>query len=142
MPAKKPDFEIVEHTADVGVRATGVDLPELVANVARGMCSIVADPDTVRPGTAVAVRASGDNHEDLMVHWLNELLYIIDAKHFLFCDFTVESVTDTNVKAKAWGEELDHSRHDIRTEVKAATYHELSVKKQDAGWTAFVLFDI
>ena len=142
MPKKRSGFEIIEHTADVGVRAVAEDLPELFANAALGMCSIIADLDTVRPETELTVRASGDNHEDLMVHWLNELLYVIDAKHFMFCNFTVESVTETNVKAKAAGEALDHSRHGLKTEVKAATYHELSVEKTGEGWTAFVLLDI
>jgi len=136
-------YEIVEHTADVGLRAFGEDLKELFANAAYGLFDlIVADLGTVRPEQAVSLTVEAENIEELLADWLRELLYLCNAERCLFSKFEVLDIDPNRLKAKCWGEAYDSSRHAWEMEIKAVTYHQLCVEKVEAGWRAQVIFDI
>jgi len=134
-------FEVIEHTADVGIVAYGRDLPELFANAARGMLHFMIDPDQVRPAVSRDLAVEADDLEGLLVAWLNELLLVLNGDGFLPAEFRVRSVTPDRVEATLQGEPVDPGRHRFRLDVKAATYHALSVRQTD-GWEAHVLFDV
>ncbi len=61
--------------------------------------------------------------------------------HVLFSRFEV-TLTESGLKARAWGETLDFDRHQVNHEVKAVTYHGLTVERTAEGWMAEVIFDI
>jgi protein archease len=135
-------FETFEHTADLGLRIRAADLDTLFAEAAEGLFSvIVEDLSTVRPLQPVEVRLEGDDLAYLLFDWLKELLYRFDAQHWLFGKFEVK-VSDAGLKATAWGEPLDCSRHVLEHEVKAITYHGLRVERVGDQWLAEVIVDI
>ena len=135
-------YELFEHTADLGLRATAPDLDILFAEAAACLFSaIVEDLATVRPETAVTVELRGDDREYLLFDWLKELLYRFDAEHMVFAKFEVR-VRDDGLTGIAWGEPLDPARHMLGHEVKAITYHELKVERTGDGWLAEVIVDI
>ena len=41
------EFEIIEHTADVGIRAYGANMQEAFANAAKGLFSLIIELDDV-----------------------------------------------------------------------------------------------
>ena len=134
--------ETFEHTADLGLRIRAADLDALFAEAAQALFSaIVEDLSTVRPERAVKVRLQEDDRELLLFDWLKELLYHFDAEHLLFGKFDV-IVADGSLSATAWGEPLDHRRHTLEHEVKAITYHGLSIEQVEGGWVAEVIVDI
>ena len=136
-------YEIVEHTADVGLRAFGEDLKALFANAAVGLFDlIVADLGTVRPEQAVSLTVEADDVEELLAAWLRELLYLCNAERWLFSKFEVLDIAPERLEAKCWGEAHDVSRHAWEMEVKAVTYHQLRVERMETGWRAQVIFDI
>ena len=136
-------YEIVEHTADVGLRAFGRDLKELFAHAAVGLFDLmVADLGTVRPEQAVSLTVEAENIEELLADWLRELLYLCNAERWLFSKFEVLDIVPEWLEAKCWGETYDPSRHAWETEVKAVTYHRLCVEHVEEGWRAQVIFDI
>lgn len=120
-------FRLVEHTADVGVEAWGDDLAEAFAEAARGMTSVMVDLDAVEERERRRVAVSADDREDLLVRWLNELVFLFDTERLVFRRFEVQRLTDGELVADAWGERLDPARHVPGTLVKAATFHGLSV---------------
>ena len=67
-------FEIEEHTADVAVVATGADLGGALAWLAKGMFSIIAELEHVRPRETLEFSVSARDPESLAVDWLNEVL--------------------------------------------------------------------
>jgi SHS2 domain-containing protein len=135
-------FEILEHTADIGVRAFGRTLAELFENAALGLESIALEPAQLRPEVSFQLAASGEDREALLVNWLNEIVYYLDARHVAFVRFDVEAVTDGAITAQGWGEPRDPLRHTSRLVVKAATYHQLRVEQTPDGWIAEVYLDI
>ncbi len=141
MAAPDKPFEVFEHTADVGIIAYGRDLPELFANAARGMFHFMISREEVRAVASRAVAVDADDLEGLLVAWLNELLVVLNGEGFLPAEFRVRSVTPTRVEATLEGEPVDPQRHRFRLDVKAATYHTLTVQ-QTNGWDARILFDV
>lgn len=141
MSAPPVPFEILDHTADIGLVAYGRDLPELFANAARGMFHLLIDPRAVREQERRARVVEADDLEGLLVAWLNDLLVVLNADGYLPGDFVVEEVSPTRLRALLPGEPVDPQRHHFRLDVKAATYHTLRVIRGD-GWSARVIFDI
>ena len=142
MPTSKPDFRILDHTADVGLEAHGPDLPSLFNNAARGMFHIIVSLKTIKPGKKLQIKLSADNLENLMVNWLSELLYLSATKAMLFSRFDIAELDSQHISAIAFGEPIDHTRHELYTEIKAVTYHDLKVEKIGPLWRARVLFDV
>jgi len=134
-------FEIIDHTADVGLAAYGATCEELFANAALGMCSIMGDVDTVREAETREVRVTASDIAALLAAFLGELIYLLEVEHFVCRRAEVESVTDTEARAIIHGEPIS-PEHDLHTEIKAVTHHDLTVEQRDGAWHATVLFDI
>ena len=135
-------FQVWEHTADVGLVATGDDLREAFAAAARGLFSLITDLDGVEAREERPVAVEAPDQEALLVEWLNELIYLFDAQNMLFKEFDITEMAPTRLVARAWGEPADPSRHRIKMGVKAATYHMLKVERGAAGYRLRVLFDV
>lgn len=138
-------YEILEHTADAGVRGIGATLEEAFAEAARGTFALMADLDSVRPETEVAVEAAGDTPEGLLVAWLGELLRERDVRGMLFSRFEArigERDGAWRLSGRAWGERIDPRRHKLGVEVKAATYSGVRVERTGEGWIAQCVVDL
>ncbi len=135
-------FEILEHTADIGFRATGETLEELFQNAALALQSIAVDISAVETRSPYPIAAAGEDYESLLVAWLNEVLYYLDGERVLLRRFDIDSISLERITAKGWGEPLDPERHPAKVVVKGVTYHQLSVKREGELWTARVFLDI
>ena len=135
------DFELLNHTADVGIVAYGENLSQAFSNAAKGLFSLITELDSVREVVSRDIALGSPDKESLLVEWLNELIYLFDTEYLLFKRFEVTILGDHELKARCYGEKVDSSRHSLKTAVKATTYHMLSVAK-DNGYKAQVIFDI
>jgi SHS2 domain-containing protein len=135
------DFEILNHTADVGIIAYGADLRQAFANAAKGLFSLITELDDVEEVLHRDVGLTATDEESLLVEWLNELVYQFDTEGIVFKRFDIIQLNSTHLKARSYGEKIDSSRHKLKIGVKAATYHMLKVEKNN-GCRVQVLFDI
>ena len=135
------DFEILNHTADVGIIAYGADIKQAFANAARGLFSLITELDDVKEVLYRDIEVTAADKESLLVEWLNELIFQFDVENIIFKRFEIIHLNNTLLKARSYGEKVDRSRHSLKTGVKAATYHMLRVNKGD-GCRVQVLFDI
>ncbi|MHB8084218.1 MAG: archease [Dehalococcoidia bacterium] len=140
--ALKKQFEIIDHTADIGIVAYGGDLNELLKNAAIGMLSLITDLRCVEKKLVKEIVLQEQDSVALLVGWLNSLLYELDAEHLIYKDFDLVIQNGDRVKATCYGEKLDIQKHVIRREIKAATYHNLEIKNQDNIYSATIIFDI
>ena len=134
-------FEIINHTADVAIAAYGADLKKAFANAALGMFSIITDLNIVNEKVIRDVEVTSEDMKDLLVSWLNELLFICEVDKILFKRFDISELSDTRMLAKCYGEKINLKRHKIKTEIKAVTYHMIKIE-EDNGIRVQVLFDI
>ena len=135
------DFEILDHTADVGIIAYGADLKQAFASAARALFSLITELDDVEEIIHQDIKLTASDKESLLVGWLNELIYRFDTEGILFKRFDISQLSDTHLEARGYGEKVDSSKHSLKTGVKGATYHMLKVDKTD-GFRVQVLFDI
>jgi protein archease len=136
--------ETFDHTADLGLRIIAADLPDLFQTAAMGLFDvIVANREQVRALETEHVSLSGDSTEELLVEWLNELIFLSETRHRLYNDFRVDmDESGCRLTAAIGGEPIDRARHILDHEVKAATRHGLSLRKDPEGWVAEVILDI
>jgi len=138
----KKAFEIINHTADVGIIAYGADVKELFSNSALALFSLITELESVEEKLHLDLEVSSEDRDSLLVEWLNELIYLFDVKHILFNRFDIESLTHNELKATCYGEGFDPMKHKIKTGVKAATYHMLRLDKNGGRYKAQIIFDI
>ncbi|HEX6206924.1 MAG TPA: archease [Actinomycetota bacterium] len=133
-------YELLEHTADVGILARGDTREEAFAAAGEGLAEILGSWFPGR-GEEHEVRIEGPDVEALLVAWLDELLYLSEASDAVFGGFEVDRVEETRLLARVRvapraGRALE-GQH-----VKAATYHRLRVAQEPPGWTARVFLDV
>lgn len=145
------NYELIEHTADVGVRVKGADLKELFKNAALAMFDIIAERKPRDPSYSAGatgqklpvryiIKQKAENLEELFVNWLNELLSLSATKEKIFCEFKFKRLDEQNFEAEVVG--CDIQNYKVNTEIKAATYHQLKIEQTQSAWQAEVIFDV
>jgi SHS2 domain-containing protein len=142
VPCQKPSYEVIDHTADLGIRVTGDSLEKVFENAGLALFDLLADFKSIKPDTRMSFSLKAEDTEELFVQWLRELLYLFFGRKRVFCAFEITRLTKTDLTVTGWGERFDSNRHRMLTEIKAVTYHELSVSRTESGWLAQVIFDV
>ncbi len=137
-----PRYILIDHTADIGIDVFGATLPELFSNAAFAMFDIITDLSRVEDTNTWETKVSAIDREQLLVNWLSELLYLHEVKNLLLKDFSITEMHDTQLHASLYGETFVEGKHVIKTEIKAVTYHGLSVIQDHQQWKARVIFDL
>jgi len=135
-------YEQFPHTADIGVRVFGKDLKELFGNAAFAMFDIIADLEGMTGETTETINVEAADREGLLVAWLDELLYLFYTKQLIFYRFDIHELSDTALRASAIGRPVATNRNRLKTEIKAATYSDLTIKKTAEGYSVEVIFDV
>ncbi len=133
-------YQLIEHTADVGLIAYGRTLAEAFGNAAYGMFSIIAELRTVREVEFRRLEVREKDLDSLLFEWLNRLIYFLDVDMLLLKRFDISDLDENRLKAVCYGEKYDPSRHHLKTGVKSATYHMLKVDREKNQ--VRVIFDI
>lgn len=136
------EFELLEHTSDIGVLARGATREEALIGASRGLASILVDSSTFRPVEERFFRASGSDEAAQVVNWLNEIIFFFDTEGMVFVEFDIDSWQAGTISGRARGERLDVSRHELRTAVKAATFHQFESHPTADGWEIRVFVDV
>jgi len=135
-------YEVFEHTADIGLHAYGQTLPELFANAAAGMESLMVAHTQIEARVSREVSAEGHDLVALLVAWLNELIFLFDTEYLLLKQFEISDFTGTSLRATVSGEPYDSALHDLSSAIKAVTWHEAEVRSEITGYRARIIFDI
>ncbi len=153
-------FELFDHTADLGLRVRAATLADLLAEAGRGLLAMhVVNPEAVRVQREKTIELTSDDQSYLLFDWLSELLYAFESEKLLLAEFEIEITrgdigwegeapaeplgSPYQLRATCRGELRDDSRHILDHEVKAITYHGLSVQQTaDGNWQGEVIVDI
>ncbi len=145
----KPGYRYIDHTADVGLEIVADNLPELFQTAARGMVSLIYNPDTIQSSSTFSFKLDTSSLDRLLLDWLREILYLVYTRGLVFKSFQVEinqaDQLDANLcdlKAYLEGEEYNPARHEICMEIKAVTRHLFLLEQSEIGWESRILFDV
>jgi SHS2 domain-containing protein len=134
-------YETFEHEADIGIRGFGQTIEEAFENAAIALYSVMVDVGSIKQIHMRTISVTASDHELLFVEWLNALLSLSDIERMVFSKFEV-AISGMSLTGRAWGERLDQIRHQPHVEIKAATYHMLSVKKEHDMFVAQCVVDV
>jgi len=135
-------FDVLDHTADIGIIARGTDIKQLFSNATLALFSLITELGSIEEKLNLTLQVESEDREGLLVEWLNELIYVFDARHVLVRRCDIENLTDTHIKATCHGENFDPTKHRLKRGIKAATYHMLKLEKNNDGYMAQVILDI
>ncbi len=138
----EPGYRILDHPSDAGIEARGKNLKEAFEFAARGMMSIIVDPESVGAKERKSMKATGTDPENLLVRWLSDILFQYDGNGFLVSDVEVREISANALTADLRGESLNPGKHKLRTDIKAVTYHQLKVEMTGEGCLVRVFFDL
>ena len=139
-------IEWLDHTADVGFRATGESIEDAFIEAAKALFSLMFELEDIRPVTERCVEVSARSRSELLVEWLSELLAQKELSGLVFSQFEVaiagNEVNGFSAVGRAFGERLDRERHRIATEVKGISYLGLDVFQRGEIWVVQVVVDV
>jgi len=138
-------YKFLEHTADVMFEAYGKSLNEVFRNAALAVFEVQCDLKKIKPKIKKKIKLKNNSAGDLLFDFLEELIYLKDAKYMLFGKFDVK-ITQKNFKYNlesfVTGEKINPDKHELKTDVKAITLHEFFLNKVKNGWKCRVILDI
>jgi SHS2 domain-containing protein len=135
-------YKLIDHTADIGIIVYGNDLPEVFANSAYAMFDILADISKVDGKDSFEIQVSAKNQEELLITWLDELLFRYETERIICNQFIISNLDEKSLSATVFYEKIDRKKHEIKTEIKNVTYHQLEIKKVRNRWSAQIIFDV
>jgi SHS2 domain-containing protein len=142
------DCRTFDHTADVGLTAWADSLGELLAALAEGLTDVICVRSRICPAAVRKLDVEAQDPEALAVDFLSRILYVFAVEGFLLAEASVRVLAGggqggrTAISAELAGETYDADRHEIRTEVKAVTYHQLKIAPEGGRWVGRVILDL
>ncbi|HUO04536.1 MAG TPA: archease [Candidatus Binataceae bacterium] len=130
-----------EHTGDAGIEIDAGSRAELFEKAILAMARIMVEETGIEARENRKIMATADADADLMHDILSAALNLFLADGFIWKNVKVEEDGRT-ITATLSGEPFDRKRHQLVTEIKAVTYHQLFVGPSDDGWRARIIFDI
>ncbi len=141
MESKTLSYEYFEHQADIGIRGKGQTLAEAFEQAALAMFEIMVETKELQSSKPQLVEVEGNDLNDLLIAWLSELLYLKDVEGKMFSRFEIKSIEKNRLVAKVYGEPIASSQK-LKLEVKAATWTQLAIEKNNEIWIAQCLVDV
>lgn len=134
-------FEIFPTTADCGINVWSSEFQGLFRQSARALFSIITDISLVEAKDDFEITLESPSLDDLLISWLNELIYLSEVNNYVFSSFSIKHLTEIKLHAIVSGERIDFNKHTLKSEVKAATYHALEVNHKKM-YTASIIVDL
>ena len=134
-------YSIIDHTADLGIIVEGTDEKNLFIRAAYAMTDLMVKGDISTKTVIKDVLVEGEDLPDLMVRWLGEILYLFDGENLIVNSIKIKSISPTKLKSTLTLTSFETEHHQVIREIKAVTYHQISVDKVNDGWEARVIFD-
>lgn len=135
-------YQPIPHTADIGFKVQGKDLAELFSNAAFALTDSMLLLSAAKPTETISVELQAESVEELLVKWLEEILFLFETRNFVSLEFHFEKCSRNNLKAKMKGREWDEKDQPLKTQIKAVTFHELEIVKTPKGYETQVILDV
>jgi len=139
-------FEFLEHMGDAYIAAYGESLEEAFSNAGLAMFEVMTDTKLIKPQLRDEIKVEGEDEVALLHNWLEALLLKFEIELKLYSVFNVKKITQVNnlfyLEAEVFGEVFDKSKHLSKTEVKAVTYHKMSVSQELGKFIVKFILDL
>ena len=136
------NWEHYSHPSDVGIRGFGGTKEAAFEQAALALVALVAELGRIEAEEEIEIFCEEEDEKLLFAGWLNAIVYEMATRGMLFSRFEV-SIEGERLRGKAVGERIDVKKHEPAVEVKAVTYMDLDVKREEDGrWVAQCIVDV
>ena len=142
IPRVQPSYEFFDHTADMGIRVRAGTLEQLLFPAAQGLYAAIGEIATTGEVSALPFELDGDDAAVLLRDFLTELLILFEREARKAVAIDVTAFDDKTLHVIAATAAVDAERSVFHREVKAITYHELSIRTVPGGYEATFIVDI
>jgi SHS2 domain-containing protein len=142
MSTTAPDYTLLDHTADLGIKVRGTDLKDLFESAGRALMHLTVRGEIPSKTTSMKISVSGEDLADLMVRWLGEILYLFAGEHLVVTSIRMGAVSSSYLEAALETAPFEPEIHEVLSEIKAVTYHQIQVTEKANGWEARIIFDV
>ncbi|MDD5630352.1 MAG: archease [Elusimicrobia bacterium] len=136
----KPGFRILPHTSEMGLELKAPDWASFYRCAAEGLLAVYGARLEGRGRARLSWSFRGGSPEDVLVAWLNELVFLVGTKRFRLSGLEVLQAAPDGLRVRILGER--RRRLPLEREIKAATYHGLKVRALRSGLTARLILDV
>jgi len=92
-------YQIIDHTADLGIIVEGTDEKNLFIRAAYAMTDLMVEDDISKKTVIKDVSLQGEDFPDLMVRWLGEVLYLFDGENLIVNSIEIKSISPIQLKS-------------------------------------------
>jgi len=131
-------YEILEHKADLRIRAFGKTKEELFLNMLLGMAENQRAEIKSKEKIKREIKIRSLDFAALLVDFLSEALYLGQVNKEIYFNAKFAKFTEIEIEGELIGQKVKRFGEDI----KAVTHHDLDIQQEDGIWRATVLFDI
>lgn len=133
-------YRLIEHTADMGIEVEAETLSALFIQAALALRKLVFDQTRSAVVQHKTISIRGEDREELLVNWLNEILYQVEVHRFYPECFRIDLQNDRQLKATLGGSDFLINGDIVQREVKSVTYHQLELNFYEAKNCWFARF--
>ncbi|PKN73246.1 MAG: hypothetical protein CVU52_07280 [Deltaproteobacteria bacterium HGW-Deltaproteobacteria-10] len=137
-------YKVFDHTADIGCEISGKTRKELFANAVAALFDLMLERKSGQGNAPItqSIAVEGNDLEDLLINFLREALFLFNGKKIVITGCHPVEINKQRIVVQFSGEPYDPQKHFMKMEIKAVTYHGLSIKRINNGWRARVIFDV
>jgi SHS2 domain-containing protein len=128
--------------AYTGFEVWGKTKEQVFESAGKAFFNIMWHIDTQQQNEPETIEVTGNDLEELLVNFLEEFLYLYDAKGLVCTGIEIESISADKVRAKVWLQKFNDAGDQELLGVKAVTYHQLFIGRKNDSWTARIFLDI
>ncbi len=128
------NFKYFDTTADIGIEVNDKNLTDAFKNSALATLNLITDIEKIQPKISKKINIESEDEYALLYDWITELLIYLDSESFMASqyDIFIEQNEDSlTLKGNILGDTYDTNIYNYKTEVKAITYHEMNIEKED-----------
>jgi SHS2 domain-containing protein len=135
-------FQVVDHVADIRVKASGPGFEDVFSEMSKAMWFVMFGEAQIPALHKWHIEVSGMDMEDLLIAFLNEQLGLFDTDGMVMAQvegLTIEQDPDGEavcLKSVMCGAPVSHVEANVNVQIKAATFHGLHLTPTEA-WVTF-----
>jgi SHS2 domain-containing protein len=138
-------YELLEHQSEIGIRAYSTTIEESFSEASKALFSIMTEINKVEEIESSNIAVKAKNIEELFAQLLNELIFMMNVNNSFYSKFEYKIEKNENefeLNGVIYGEKIDIDKHEIKTEVKAATYSGLKVWEENNNKYVQIIVDV
>lgn len=140
------EYNFLDHTADIAVDIKADTLDELFMASAYSWRDYISDDNNSFSSEKHLLDLSENNLEVLLVSFLSELNFLYQSKSWMMDKVNSLIITEKNdswnLNAEILGQSSNRREMNLKTEIKAITYHQMEIKEQQGRFSTRIVFDI